>query len=237
MAVRLHKYLATCGVGSRRMCEMFMAQGRVTVNGEIVREPGYQVDPDAVEICFNGNAVRPETKVYLMLNKPPGIVCTSRDPQGRPRAIDLVPSDQGRLYTVGRLDTDSEGLLILTNDGDFANHLMHPRHHVVKTYELWMKEPLSDSESEAWRRGVEDRGERLRVVDVKKLEAGRSGFGYLVKLGEGRNRHIRRMAESSGKKVLRLKRVSIGSLRLGGLKRGAWRVLTPAEVNNLVRGR
>lgn len=237
MPVRLHKYLASCGVGSRRACEVFMEQGRVTVDGAIIREPGFQIEPGQAQVCFNGQPVRAERAVYLMLNKPPGIVCTSRDPQGRPRAIDLVPKDQGRLYTVGRLDADSEGLLLLTNDGEFANRLTHPRHHVVKAYELWLKEPLPDEACADWRRGIADRGEMLRVLDLRKCEDSKAGVGYLVKLGEGRNRHIRRMAESSGKKVLRLRRVAIGPLKLGSLKRGAWRMLTAAEVNMLVRDR
>jgi len=214
-----------------------MSQGRVTVDGEIVREPGFQVDPDKTEICFNGKPVRAEAKVYLMLNKPPGIVCTSHDPQGRPRAIDLVPADKGRLYTVGRLDTNSEGLLLLTNDGDFANQLMHPRHHIVKSYELWLKDPLSDADIDAWKRGIHDAGEKLLVLSLERMPVSPAGFGYAMTLGEGRNRHIRRMAAFSGKKVLRLRRVAIGSLRLGSLKRGAWRLLTPAESNMLARGR
>jgi len=237
MLVRLHKYLAVCGVGSRRACETYMEQGRVTVDGVIVREPGFQVDPQKAEICFNGKPVREEPKIYLMLNKPPGIVCTSHDPQGRPRAIDLVPADHGRIYTVGRLDTNSEGLLLLTNDGDFANQMTHPRHLKVKSYELWLKDPLSGRDCDAWRRGIDDGGEMLRVLELSMLEDSRAGFGYAIKLGEGRNRHIRRMAAFSGKKVLRLRRVAIGSLRLGPLKRGAWRHLTPAELNMLVRGR
>lgn len=237
MPVRLHKFLASCGVGSRRLCETYMKQGRVTVDGEIIRSPGFQLDPGRSVVCFNGREVKPESKVYILLHKPPGIVCTSHDPQGRPLALDLVPKDQGRLYTVGRLDADSEGMILLTNDGDFANQLMHPRHDIAKTYELWIRDPLSSVEIALWKKGLSDAGETLRVLDLKALAAGRAGYGYVVKLGEGRNRHIRRMAEHSQKKVLRLKRIAIGGLKLGQLKRGAWRFLSRAEVDLLVRGR
>jgi len=230
MAMRLHKYLAACGVASRRQCEQLMAEGRVTVDGEIVREPGAQVDPDRQSIRCQGREVKPASHVYVALNKPPGVVCTSHDPQGRPRAIDLLPAERGRVYTVGRLDTDSEGLILLTNDGDFAHALSHPRHEVHKQYELWLHAPLTETEKRA---GVMDDGERLRVLAIEAMPASRAGYGYRITLGEGRNRHLRRMAAASGKKVLRLVRVAVGSLVLGRLKRGAWRDLTAAEVDRL----
>lgn len=233
MPERLHKFLARCGVGSRRQCEQWMQEGRVTVDGVEAREPGTVIDPDAVEVCFNGRVVRPQMFRYLALNKPPGFVCTSHDPQGRPCAVELVPTDFGRLYTVGRLDTNSEGLILITNDGDFAHRLMHPRHEVHKVYELWLHEPLSPEEILHWRQGIEDDGERLRVLSLFTMKADRSGFGYRVVLGEGRNRHLRRMAAACEKKVLRLCRVAIGSLQLGALKRGTWRDLTPDEVARL----
>lgn len=234
MPVRLHKYLAMCGVGSRRQCEQFMREGRVTVDGEIAREPGTAIEPGQSDILFNGRPVRAQSYRYLALNKPPGYVCTSHDPRGRPRAIDLVPADLGRVYTVGRLDADSEGLILITNDGDFAHRLMHPRHHVEKKYELWLHAPLSLDEISRWRKGVSDDGEHLRVLAIAAMKPDRTGYGYVVTLGEGRNRHLRRMAAASGKKVLRLRRICIGSLRLGSLKRGTWRMLTPGERNEFV---
>jgi 23S rRNA pseudouridine2605 synthase len=230
MPVRLHKYLAHCGVGSRRQCEQFMREGRVKVDGEIIREPGAVVDPDTVQIHVNGKLVQPERHCYLALNKPPGYVCTSHDPRGRPRAIDLVPSDLGRVYTIGRLDAESEGLILLTNDGDFAHRLMHPRHHVEKQYVLWLHEALTLTEMERWRKGINDDGERLRVLTIRAQKPDKAGCGYAVTLGEGRNRHLRRMAAACGKKVLRLQRVAIGDLKLGAIKRGTWRALTIAEV-------
>ncbi len=229
MPVRLHKFLASCGVASRRHCEQLMAEGRVEVDGVVRREPGTQVDPDTQEIRCNGKVVKPSNMAYIALHKPPGHVCTSDDPLGRPRAIDLIPSQLGRLFTIGRLDADSEGLILLTNDGDFAHRLSHPRHHVRKVYELWLHEPLSDADRKQWSRGIEDDGELLRVLELAPIND-RSQFGYRVVLGEGRNRHLRRMSERSGKKVLRLKRVAIGPLSIGPLKRSAWRHLTAAEI-------
>ncbi len=230
MPVRLHKYLASCGIGSRRQCEQWMVEGRVTVDGVLVREPGCTVEPERAKILFNGKPVLRQEHHYLALHKPPGHVCTSHDPQGRPRAIDLVPGQFGRLYTVGRLDADSEGLILITNDGDFAHRLMHPRHEVHKHYELWLHAPLSEDDLRTWRRGVRSDDERLRVLAIQAMAPDRAGFGYRIELGEGRNRHLRRMASVSGKKVLRLKRVAIGRVRLGSLKRGTWRALTRDEI-------
>ncbi len=234
MPVRLHKYLAACGVASRRRCEQLMAEGRVEVDGVVIREPGAQVDPERQEIRCNGRVVRQETHAYVALNKPPGHVCSSRDPAGRPLVIDLVPPGLGRLYTIGRLDADSEGLILLTNDGEFAHKLSHPRHHVRKTYEIWLHEPLTADDKKSWLAGMEDEGENLRVLELAPLvNRPGSGYSYRAVLGEGRNRHLRRMALRSGKKVLRLKRVAIGTLQLGNLKRSSWRHLTGEEVDQL----
>lgn len=235
MPERLHKYLARCGAGSRRQCERYMAEGRVKVNGEQVRQPGAVIDPDADRVEFNGRPVRPQSFHYLMLNKPPGYVCTSHDPRGRPRAIDLVPADLGRLYNVGRLDAGSEGLILITNDGDFAQRMMHPRHEKRKTYLLWLNDPLSEAELAMWKKGIHAHGERLRVLSIHAQPRDRTGFPFRIELGEGRNRHLRRMAEASGKNVLRLQRIAIGSLALGSLKRGAWRMLAPGELEELTR--
>ncbi|HMO05646.1 MAG TPA: pseudouridine synthase [Kiritimatiellia bacterium] len=231
MPVRLHKYLASCGVASRRRCEQLMTEGRVEVDGVIVREPGAQVEPERQEIRCNGRIVRPERNVYIALHKPPGHVCSSRDPDGRPLVIDLVPAELGRLYTIGRLDTNSEGLILLTNDGDFAHRLSHPRHNIRKVYEIWLDAPLQEADRSRWLAGIEDDGELLRVLDLAPLP-GRSGagHGYRVVLGEGRNRHLRRMATASGRTTLRLMRVAIGDLVIGPMKRASWRHLDPEEV-------
>jgi 23S rRNA pseudouridine2605 synthase len=233
MPERLHKYLARCGAGSRRQCESFMAEGLVKVNGEPVRQPGAVIDPATDRVEFRGRPVRPPSFHYLMLNKPPGYVCTSHDPRGRPRAIDLVPREFGRLYNVGRLDAESEGLLLITNDGDFAHRMMHPSHGKRKTYLLWLDQPLAEPDLAAWKKGIHSHGERLRVLSIRAQPRDRAGFPYRIELGEGRNRHLRRMAEASDKKVLRLQRIAIGSLALGPLKRGAWRPLTAEELDRL----
>ncbi len=233
MSMRLQKYLASCGIGSRRQCERWIAEERVRVNGVTASEPGTVVDPETDDVEFDGRLVRQAEFVYIALHKPPGYVCTSRDPQGRLRAIDLVPATYGRLFTVGRLDSASEGLILLTNDGDFANRLMHPRHGVIKTYELWLHSPLTGEDIRRWREGIDDEGELLQVVDLEKLPPTRSGFGYRIKLAEGRNRHLRRMALCASKKVLRLKRVAIGPLTLGLLKSSGWRMLTAREIKLL----
>jgi len=235
--VRLHKHLAACGIGSRRQCEVLMAEGRVTVDGHPAREPGTQVNPEVQEIRFNGKKVTLEAHVYLMLNKPPGFVCTSSDPQGRPRALDLIPTGLGRLYNVGRLDTDSEGLIILTNDGEFAHRLSHPRHEVLKIYEMWLKQPLTDVMQKKWLMGIQTGEDELKVLKIKPMPAGRSGYGYQIVLGEGKNRHLRRMAEYSGCTVLRLLRVAIGHLSLGTLKRSCWRKLEKTELDKLLMQR
>jgi 23S rRNA pseudouridine2605 synthase len=206
-----------------------MASGRVTVDGVVAREPGTTVDPTRQKVCCNGRPVQGESLVYVALHKPPGVVCTAHDPRGRPRAIDLVPSSLGRLFTIGRLDANSEGLILLTNDGEFAQLLAHPRHHVDKTYELWLQQPLAAAELGRWRRGIHDDGERLRVLSIAPLPKGPGGAGYRIVLGEGKNRHLRRMAAASGAKVVRLVRVAVGPLALGGIKRGAWRKLDERE--------
>jgi pseudouridine synthase len=213
-----------------------MQQGRVQVDGVVAREPGIQIDPDRQVVACDGRQVVPESFVYVALHKPPGVVCTANDPERRPRAIDLVPAELGRLFTIGRLDANSEGLILLTNDGEFAQRLAHPRHHMRKVYELWLHAPLTEADIKVWLSGVMDQGERLRALKIRALPSGRAGFGYEVELGEGKNRHLRRMAACSKKSVLRLKRVAIGPLPLGSLKRAAWRHLTEPEVAKLSGG-
>lgn len=229
-SVRLPKYLAHCGVASRRAAEGMIRQGRVAVDGRVVCEMGITVDPRAQAVTVDGRAVRPEAPVYLLLNKPRNMLCTSRDPQGRPTFHALLPDLPVRVYSVGRLDRDSEGLLLLTNDGELAHRLAHPRHHVDKTYEVWAARPLDAAErARMIGEGLWSEGEQLRM---RAITAGRrtpGGWLHTAVLGEGRNRQIRRMFEALGVTVLRLRRVAMGPLRLGGLKVGAWRPLTPRE--------
>jgi 23S rRNA pseudouridine2605 synthase len=230
---RLQKVLASCGVGSRRACELLIAQGQVTVDGEVVTRQGVTVDPDRQEIRVAGRRVRPEAAVYYILHKPRGVLCTSRDPEGRATVHDLLPGGLGRLYTVGRLDRDSEGLLVVTNDGALAQGLTHPRHHVEKTYQVWLDAPLAAADRRRLVEGMVIEGEPMRALSVADWgRDGRAGT-YRVVLGEGRKRQIRRMMAACGRTVERLRRVSIGSLRLGSLPVGGWRPLGGAEVERL----
>jgi len=232
--VRLQKYLALCGLGSRRSSEAVIAGGRVSVNGELVLRQGVTVDPDADDVRVDGRSIRAEGKTYILLNKPRDVLCTCSDPSGRRTFLSLLPALQRRVFPVGRLDRDSEGMLIATNDGAFAHSLMHPRHHVLKTYQVWVSAELSSPQLARMRAGVDSLGEMLHVESVElRSPGGGRGRLYEIVLAEGRNRHLRRIFEVLGVNVLRLKRVRIGCLDLGDLKPGKWRYLTPAEVRAL----
>ena len=232
---RLQRFLASCGLGSRRACEDLIRAGRVSVNGGIVTEMGVSVRPDHDTVLVDGKPVRPQSLIYLAVNKPRGVVCTSSDPDGRRTVLDLLPEFSERLYTVGRLDYDSEGLILVTNDGEFANLLMHPRHHVPKVYRVWSARPLLAEEMRRMLHGMTLEGERMRMLEIR--EAGRStnGARYHVVLGEGKKRQIRRMFRAADARVLRLQRVEIGSIGLGNVPLGGHRPLTSAEVERLRR--
>ena len=206
----------------------------VAVDGETVRRQGMVIDPARQSVTVRGRLVRLPRRVYLALNKPRGILCTSRDPGGRPTVQSLLPAGLPRVYTVGRLDRDSEGLLLLTNDGDFAHALAHPRHHVPKTYLVWTASALDRPARERMLAGVEDDGEVLRALAVDEIARTAAGARYRVVLGEGRKRQIRRMMAACGLSVRRLQRVAVGGLQLGGLRPGEVRPLCPAEVRRLL---
>lgn len=228
-SLRLQHFLALGGVGSRRACEAMIESGRITVNGVVVRRQGVCIDPSACRVEIDGRPVRAEAKVCLLLNKPRDVLCTASDPQGRRTFAGLLPASLGRrVYTVGRLDRDSEGLLIVTNDGVLAQALMHPRYNVEKTYLVWPRRSLTPAEEGRLRQGVRSQGERL-VLD----ELARTGNAYRVRLREGRNRHIRRMFAAVGVDVLRLKRIAVGPLNLGSLCSGGWRRLEDREIGEL----
>ncbi len=233
-SVRLQKYLAQCGVASRRAGEVWIRQGRVAVDGHVVTEVGVSVDPSIQIVSVDGRPIKPESFVHILLNKPRNTVCTCQDPQGRLTYQELLPDLAARVYSVGRLDMDSEGLLLLTNDGDLAHRLAHPRHHVDKTYHVWCSGALDRAAlGRMTGAGVESEGERLRMRSIAPRGETRGGWLFEVVLGEGRKRQIRRMMTESGTKVLRLQRVAMGPLRLGNLKPGAWRHLTVDEVERL----
>jgi pseudouridine synthase len=229
--IRLQKYLAECGVASRRACETLITDGLVTVDGQTVTELGTKVDPSTQKVTCDGRRVSLDEKVWIMLNKPVGVICTSDDPEGRERVLDLVADIPGRIYTVGRLDVMSEGLILVTNDGDLAHRLMHPRHHIEKKYQVWIDRELTSGEIDRMLCGLNCRGEKLKALRVEPLRRMiASQPGYTLTLGEGRNRHIRRMMEVLDCKVARLLRVSVGPLRLEKLRTGEHRPLSPSEV-------
>ncbi len=232
--IRLQKYLAECGVASRRASEKLIQEGLVSVDGVVVTELGTKVEPGKSHVTYKGKPVGLDEKAWIMLNKPTGVICTSDDPQGRETVLDMLPKFKSRLYTVGRLDVMSEGLLLITNDGDLAHRLMHPRHHIEKKYQVWIDRELSSDELDRMVKGLNSRGEMLKALRVEPLRRVLEGrFGYTLTLGEGRNRHIRRMMEVLDRKVLRLLRVSVGPLRLEKLRSGEHRDLDPWEIDKL----
>jgi 23S rRNA pseudouridine2605 synthase len=231
--VRLQKFLAAAGLGSRRHCEEFITTGRVTVDGEVVTELGTRVDPQHQKICVDFEEVRAQSHRYYVLNKPPGYVCTTRDPAGRPRALDLVDDERARLFTVGRLDENSRGLLLVTNDGELANRLAHPRYGVRRTYQVQVAGNPSRDMLEQLKKGMHFAEGFFRVRDVKRLSSrGKSTFLQLT-LTEGQNREIRRLLAKLGHKVIDLQRVGFGPLKLGKLAEGCYRPLRPAEIDEL----
>ncbi len=233
--MRLQKLLADRGVASRRASERLIAAGRVTVDGHVVRTLGARADPGA-RIEIDGRVVAaPPTHRYLMLNKPAGVLSTARDERGRTTVVSLVPPGP-RLYPVGRLDADSEGLILLTNDGDWAEHVLHPRYGHEREYEVTATGAASAATIAQLRRGVKLEEGLARAVSVRLLSRTEGGARLRVVLQTGWKRQIRRMCAAVGLRVTRLARVRIGSVRLGRLAPGAWRELTPREVERLGGG-
>ena len=232
MAERLQKILSARGLASRRTAETWIQQGRVTVNG-IPAQLGDTADPEQDEILLDGKPLpQGQEPVYILLNKPRGYVTTLSDEQGRPNAAQLVADCGVRVYPVGRLDMDSEGLLLFTNDGAFANALMHPKHQVKKTYDVWVTGYVPGAEIRL-ARPIELDGYTIRKPEVKLLKAEGNRVRLRVTIHEGRNRQIRRMCQAAGMTVTRLRRIREGGLSLGDLAPGAWRYLTREEVARL----
>jgi 23S rRNA pseudouridine2605 synthase len=232
--VRLQKFLAEGGVASRRASEQMILAGRVAVNGRAVRELGSKVDPARDRVTCDGAPVRPKRKLYVALNKPRGYVCTRRDELKRRTVGELLPREWSNLYPVGRLDYDSEGLLFLTNDGEFSLRLTHPRYGVRKKYLVTVAGRVQPEMLNRFIRGVSHEGERLRVEKARLLSANNSSSVVELELGEGRNREVRRLFESEGLAVDRLVRTQIGRIKLGELPSRKWRTLTEAEIKSLL---
>ena len=232
MGERLQKILSSRGVASRRKAEEMILNGLVTVNG-VSAQLGDSADVETDEILVNGQPLpQQEAYIYLLLNKPRGYVTTLSDEKGRPNAAQLVADCGIRVYPVGRLDMDSEGLLLFTNDGDFANALMHPKHEVKKTYDVWVTGYVPGGEARLSRPITLD-GYTIRPPRVKLIRADGRKAKFLVTIHEGRNRQVRRMCEAAGMQCTRLRRVQEGSLSLGDLPLGKWRYLTEEEVKRL----
>lgn len=233
--VRLQKYMAECGIASRRKSEELIAQGSVKVNGRTA-SIGDKIDPIKDIIAVNGRRIAKEKKdYYIMLHKPRGFITTMSDEMGRKCVAELVSDVGARIYPVGRLDRDSEGLLLLTNDGEFANMMMHPKHHVPKTYRVTVRPSITDEQLGAFATGIMIDGRMTAPAEVRVLVKEPGRVVLEIVLREGRNRQIRKMCEELELEVARLKRISMGSVKLGMLPQGKWRELTPEEVNRLIK--
>ena len=222
----LTKFLAASGAASRRHSAELVKAGHVSVNGEICTDPSVRIGPDD-HVSLDGKDIGPVGEfVYVMLHKPRGYVCTSDDPHAPKKALDLIGIPGVRLVSAGRLDKNSEGLILFSNDGAWIEKLTHPRHGTRKTYQVTTDRPLTPADIRLLTTtGVQNDGETLRALAIRAEAPGR----YIFILGEGKNREIRRMLESLGNRTRRLKRIAVGGLRLGGLPMGQWRKLTPAE--------
>ena len=223
----LERVLSKSGIGSRTDARKWIAGGRVRVNGRVVRDPDHWIDLQRDRVAFDGKPIGKTERVYLLFYKPKGYLTTLRDPQGRPTIYDLLPNKQ-YLFPVGRLDLETSGLLILTNDTAFAERLTNPDYKVPKTYLVKASKPMTDDDLDALRRGVELRDGPTRPAIVHRLTANK----FEITITEGRNRQVRRMVEHLEAKVLKLVRVAIGSIRIGELKIGAARELTKLEIKN-----
>jgi 23S rRNA pseudouridine2605 synthase len=230
--VRLHKYLASTGAGSRRECETFIEQGRVSVNGKVVTKLGTKVDPASDKILLDGERVAAEEKVYYILHKPAGVICTNSDERGRMRAVDVVRDEKHRVYTVGRLDAESTGLIVVTNDGAITNIICHPRYRIEKTYHVVVRgemtrEMLAQVEAGVWLSEGKASPARVRAIARNPK---RNETLVEITLFEGRNREVRRIFARVGLQVRRLTRVKLGPLELGDLPLGAYAKLTPKDL-------
>jgi len=221
-------------VASRRTGERFILEGRVSVNGETVRQLGSKVEPDHDQVAVDGKPVRARKLVYVALNKPAGCVCSRQDELNRPTIYELIPREWNTVQSVGRLDYNSEGLIFLTNDGQFALRLTHPRYGVRKKYLATVEGEVTREMLQLFKRGVYHEGERLQALAAKVISGTRDKSVVELELGEGKNREVRRLFESQALTVKKLLRTQVGRIRLGELKPGKWRTLNAAEIKTLI---
>jgi len=232
--VRLQKYLAEAGVASRRASEQIILAGRVEVNGQKVHELGTKVQPGTDRVTVDGLALKPKRKVYVALNKPPGYLCSRQAPSQRKTVGDLLPKEWQHLYSVGRLDCDSEGLLFLTNDGQFSLHLTHPRYGIRKTYQVEVEGRVDAKVLHQMTGGIVDAGDNLKAEKARIISTNNTRSLLELELSEGKNREIRRLCAALELNVGRLCRIRIGPIRLGELPSGKWRTLTEPEIKSLL---
>jgi pseudouridine synthase len=234
MQIRLNKFLAQAGVASRREVDRMIVGGKIKVNGRVVRTLGTKIDDEKDRVEFEDKRVkREEEMVYLVLNKPPGYLVTLKDPFHRPTIKELLPSLKQRIYPVGRLDYDSEGLLLLTNDGELAYRLTHPRYRVPKNYIVEVRGVPDSSKISRLEKGITMDGKKTSPARIAKLSGSTKETLLKIEIHEGRKREVKRMFEAVGHRVLHLKRVGFGGMGLGKLQTGKWRFLTRREVNSL----
>lgn len=233
MEQRLQKILARAGIASRRAAERLIEAGRVRVNGRIVTELGTRADPRRDKVEVDGKRLVAETLVYFVLHKPRGYVTTLKDPEGRPTIADLVKGISERVFPVGRLDFSTSGALLLTNDGDFSDALLHPRQDVPKTYIVKVSRLMQERDLERWRRGIKLEDGMTKPADVKLIRHEEGKTWIEVTITEGRNQQIRRMGEATGFRVMRLARTSFAGITHEDLRPGQWRALTKEELVQL----
>ena len=234
MEERLQKILAKAGIASRRGAEELIRQGKVTVDGKVVTEMGYRLDPAEHKIAFEGKQISAEEeKIYLLLNKPQGYVTTLKDPQGRPIVTALLKEIKARVFPVGRLDFDTEGALILTNDGDFTQRILHPSFEIKRTYLATVAGHPSPKALHQLEEGIELEGKKTWPAKVRVVKKNKTSTTIETTIHEGRKRQVRKMFQAIGHRVLHLKRIAYGNLKLGALPTGEYRVLTPPEINQI----
>ncbi|HEY5909614.1 MAG TPA: pseudouridine synthase [Verrucomicrobiae bacterium] len=232
--VRLQKYLAEAGVASRRASEAVILAGRVTINGAIVSRLGAKIDPVHDHVAVDGQAVRARRRIYLALHKPKGLVCSRKDEFDRPTIFELLPKEWGHLHSVGRLDFSSEGLIFLTNDGEFSLRLTHPRYGVRKKYLATVEGRIEPEMLRRFTEGIWYQGERFKAEKARMVSSGGAQSVVELELAEGKYREVRRLFESQSRTVKRLQRTQIGKIKLGELRPGKWRTLTEPEIKSLL---
>lgn len=232
--VRLQKFLAEAGIGSRRASEQVITAGRVTVNGEVASTLGTKIDPARDRVMVDGRPLKARRKMYIALHKPRGLVCTRAEDETRPKIGSLLPPEWGDLFTVGRLDFNTEGLIFLTNDGDFCLKLTHPRYRIARIYVARVQGRVTPETLKRFTEGVFSDGEKLQARRARLISATASASVVELELTEGKNREVRRLFESQFLTVRRLQRVQIGPIKLGQLPVGRWRALTETEIKSLL---